>query len=56
MQEKCDGTHLHQVLVGMLVAGQSSFTDQLGIEQLCDQDVGLHLHVSIWKTDALLCK
>lgn len=56
MQEKCDSTHLHQVLVGMLVAGQSSFTDQLSIEQLCDQDVGLPLHVSIWKTGFWLWK
>lgn len=40
-------THLDKILVSMFIAGQGSFTYQFCIKQLCDQNVGLHLHISI---------
>lgn len=40
-------TNLDQVLVSVLVAGQSSLPDELGVKQFCDQQVGLLMHVPI---------
>lgn len=39
---------LYKVRMGVFVAGQGPLSDQLGVKQLCNQDVGASLHVSIW--------
>lgn len=48
IRSKTFSTNRDESLVSMLVAGQSSFTNELGVKQLCDQQVGLLGHVSVW--------
>lgn len=41
--------NLDKVMVSMLIAGEGTFTDQLRVKQLCDQNVGPCFQISIWK-------
>lgn len=46
--------HLNQVLVSVLITGQSSFTDKLRVKELCDQKVGPRRHVSTCLEEKIL--